>query len=463
MPADRLPASGPSVRARLLVAVVAGATVLVLVASAAVLVLLRSQTGAALDDVADARFASLSSAVAAGDTAPVAADPSAQLVTAGGSVVVGSPSLGRASLLDRRRAGAAASGPIEATVERAAGSWRVHAGPVRVGSGQAVLVVAADRGAVARVLERLTVPLAAVAAGLLLATALLAVASVRLALRPVGVMVQRASRASADGDLPVPPGNDEIARLAATLNAVLGRMRASVTRERAFIEGAGHELRTPLAVLHGEVELARTSTSYHHLQESLATAAREVDRLTELTDDLVLVAREGAAVDEMAAVVAGLGGVEPAGSALRPTDLRSLVPAELRRLASLVPRTTLSIDDSGVGGVTALVAGPDSAWQRVLANLVRDAGGAGASEAVVFLSTTADEVFLVLDDDRPAPAPEVVRGGRGLGPAIVDALVRARRGTVVLDRDPGGGARVSVTVPLARAVAQDEEQAVEQV
>ena len=478
MPADRLPASGPSVRARLLIAVVVSATALVVVASAVVLVLLRAQLTAGLDDVARARFDALASAVAAGDSSLVAADPSAQLLTADGAVVTGSPTLGEAPLLSPARAADAASETARSTVRRAPATgasatvWRVRAGPVRLGRGEAVLVVAADQSAVDRALDRLTLPLALVAAGLLLATTLLAVAGVRRALRPVGVMVERASRASAGADLPVPPGNDEIARLATTLNAVLGRMRASVTRERAFIDDASHELRTPLAVLKGEVELARTSTTYDDLQESLAAAAHEVDRLTELTDDLLLVAREGAAADD----ASGLGGasVEPAGSALRPTDLRVLVPVELRRLSSLVPRTTLSIDDSGVGGVTALVAGPDSAWQRVLANLVRNAGGAGATEAVVFLSTTADEVSLVLDDDGPGFADGLAgeqqagldrlrRGdgarsgsGSGLGLAIVDALVRARRGRAVLGAATGGGARVAITVPLARAAAEPE-------
>ena len=479
MPADRLPASGPSVRARLLIAVVLSAAVLVVVASAVVLAVLRAQLTAGLDDVARARFDALAPAVAAGDSSRVVADPSAQLLTADGEVVTGSPALGDAPLLRPSQAAVAASAATSTTVRRAPATprataatvWRVRAGPVRLGRGEAVLVVAADQSAVDRASERLRLPLALVAAALLAATTLLAVVGVRRALRPVGTMVERASRASAGADLPVPPGDDEVARLATTLNAVLGRMRASVTRERAFIDDASHELRTPLAVLKGEVELARTSTTYDDLQESLAAAAHEVDRLTELTDDLLLVAREGAAADE----ASGLGGaasVEPAGSALRPTDLRVLVPVELRRLASLVPRTALSIDDSGVGGVTALVAGPDSAWQRVLANLVRDAGGAAA--AVVRLSTTADEVTLVLDDDGPGFAdglagPEQAgldrlrRGGgarsgsgSGLGLAIVDALVRARRGRVVLGAAPGGGGRVAVTVPLARAAVEPE-------
>ena len=483
MPADRLPASGPSVRARLLIAVVVSAVVLVVVASAVVLVVLRAQLTAGLDDVARARFDALASAVAAGDPSLVADDPSAQLLTADGAVVTGSPALGAAPLLGPSQAADAASAATRATVRRgpatpratAATVWRVRAGPVRLGRGEAVLVVAADQSAVDRALDRLTLPLALVAAAVLAATTLLAVVGVRRALRPVGVMVERASRASAGADLPVPPGDDEIARLATTLNAVLGRMRASVTRERAFIDDASHELRTPLAVLKGEVELARTSTTYDDLQESLAAAAHEVDRLTDLTDDLLLVAREGAAADE----ASGLGGaasVEPAGSALRPTDLRVLVPVELRRLASLVPRTTLSIDDSGVGGVTALVAGPDSAWQRVLANLVRNAGGAGAADAVVFLSTTADEVSLVLDDDGPGFADGLAGedqagldrlrradgarsgSGSGLGLAIVDALVRARRGRVVLDAAPGGGGRVAITVPLARAAAEPDRE-----
>ncbi len=334
-----------------------------------------------------------------------------------------------------------------------------------------------DAGAAEAVLADVTLPLLGIGAGLLLATCLLGVLAVHRTLRPVAVMVERASRASAAGDLPVPPGRDEMARLAVTLNAVLSRMRAAVTRERALVAGVGQELRAPLAALRGEIELARTSTTYDDLQGSLAAADHEVSRLGSLTDDLLLVAREGAAADEQPG-----SSVEPAGTALRPTDLRTLVPDELRRLSAMVPRTSLSLDDSGVGGVTALVAGPDSAWARVLAHLVRDAGAAGAGHAVVRLATTADEVSLVVDDDGrcfagadsdhpgssavdgdgqqpggelPEPSEPTRRAAReaGLGLVIIDALVRARRGRVRLDAGPEGGARVSVSVPLARPAA----------
>ncbi len=331
---------------------------------------------------------------------------------------------------------------------------------------------AAGQDAAATALAGSGVPLLGIAGGLLLATCLLAWLAVRLALRPVAVMVRLASRASATGDLPVPPGRDEVSSLATTLNAALARTRAAVTRQRAFIEDASRELRTPLEALRGEVELARTSVTYDDLQESLASAAHEVRRLSDLTDDLLLVARESAAADDLAG-----SSVEPAGSTLRPTDLRALVPGELRRLGALVPRTSLSLDDSGVGGVTALAAGPDSAWARVLANLVRSAGSAGAGEVVVRLTTTATEVHLVVDDDGPgftegSPGEEQAgldrlregqeeRAGRGngLGMAIVDALVRARRGSVVLAAGDGGGGRVSVTVPLARALAEADDPA----
>ncbi len=346
---------------------------------------------------------------------------------------------------------------------------------------------AADQS-VDAVMGRLTTPLLVVGAALLLATCLLGVVAVRLALRPVGVLVLASSKASADGDLPVPPGRDETARLALTLNSVVSRMRGAVTRERALITATSRELRAPLAALRGEVELARTSVTYDDLQGSLSAAVHEVKRLTVLTDDLLLVAREGAAADELAG-----SSVEPGGTALRPTDLRKLVPDELRRLSALVPRTSLSLDDSGVGGVTALVTGPDGAWARVLANLVRNAGAAGAGQAVVRLATTADEVSLVVDDDgpgfsdgsrsvrdetgqgegghdeaggsgpdqggpptdeRPGDEPQGPVRGTGMGLLIVDALVRARRGRTELGDAPEGGSRVSVTVPLARAATE---------
>ena len=98
------------------------------------------------------------------------------------------------------------------------------------------------------------------------------------ALRPVEAMRRKAdeitSHAAASG-LPTTPGDDEIARLGATLNAMLARLEASFERERGFVADAGHELRTPLAILKSEIELAlRDGRSPEELVAALESPPR---------------------------------------------------------------------------------------------------------------------------------------------------------------------------------------------
>jgi two-component system, OmpR family, sensor kinase len=114
------------------------------------------------------------------------------------------------------------------------------------------------------------------------------------ALRPVEAMRSRAARISSaepQERLPVPPTNDEVARLGITLNAMLDRLGEAIAHERRFVADASHELRTPLAILKTELELALSqSRSPHEWRESLASAAEETDRLIQLAEDLLTMA-----------------------------------------------------------------------------------------------------------------------------------------------------------------------------
>jgi heavy metal sensor kinase len=115
-----------------------------------------------------------------------------------------------------------------------------------------------------------------------------------LSLRQVESMRRRAAAISADtpGErLPVPQTSDEVARLAETLNAMLERLEAALERERDFVADAGHELRTPLASLRTELELAlRHAQSSDELREAIRWSSFEVDRLSQLAQDLLLIA-----------------------------------------------------------------------------------------------------------------------------------------------------------------------------
>src|SRR5262249_34936130 len=115
------------------------------------------------------------------------------------------------------------------------------------------------------------------------------------ALRPVEEMRRKAASISAatPGDrLPVPAANDEVQRLAETLNDMLARLQTALEHERRFAAGASHERRTPLALLKTELELAlRHPRSRAELEDALRSAVEETDRLSALADDLLLIAR----------------------------------------------------------------------------------------------------------------------------------------------------------------------------
>ena len=90
----------------------------------------------------------------------------------------------------------------------------------------------------------------------------------------------------------VPATRDEVAALAGTMNDLLGRLQRALARQRAFAADAGHELRNPLAVLRGELELAaRPGRGLPELTAAVRSAGAEAERLSRLTDDLLLLAR----------------------------------------------------------------------------------------------------------------------------------------------------------------------------
>ena len=96
----------------------------------------------------------------------------------------------------------------------------------------------------------------------------------------------------APGTLPVPPRRDEISRLAVTLNEMLSRLQAALEHERRFVADASHELRTPVALLRTELELAlRRPRSPDEMRLALRSALVETERLSQLADDLLLLAR----------------------------------------------------------------------------------------------------------------------------------------------------------------------------
>ncbi|HEV3055727.1 MAG TPA: histidine kinase dimerization/phospho-acceptor domain-containing protein, partial [Solirubrobacteraceae bacterium] len=130
---------------------------------------------------------------------------------------------------------------------------------------------------------------------LLLLTCLAGYVLAERALAPVENMRAHAAAIAGEpegGRLPVPVARDELYRLGETLNEMLRRLEDALERERAFVADAGHELRTPLAILKLELELALTpGVSVDELRDRVRSAAEEVDRLAKLAQDLLVIAR----------------------------------------------------------------------------------------------------------------------------------------------------------------------------
>lgn len=292
---NRLP-----IRARLTLAFALAMAVVLAAVGAFLYVRLGSALDEAIDESLQARLAEVSAQVERGESVAPRGDPEeriVQVLDAEGNLVSGTAGLVEPLLEPGSLplATEAATWSIHDDVAGIDGRVRVLAATVDTASGMRVVLVGTsleDRDDAVQ--ELLTLLLVAAPIALLL-TSLLGYGLATLALRPVETMRLEAAAISATEPgrrLPVPDSNDEISRLGETLNAMLGRLEAALERERSFVADAGHELRTPLALLKAELELAlRRPRSEIELAAAVRSAADETDRLTQLAEDLLLLAR----------------------------------------------------------------------------------------------------------------------------------------------------------------------------
>ncbi|MGQ0464216.1 MAG: histidine kinase dimerization/phospho-acceptor domain-containing protein [Sporichthyaceae bacterium] len=270
----------------------------------------------------------LAAAVRAGDTQAVARDPLAQLYGPKGEVVVGSTALvGRRLLGEAEAVRADQRGATRTVTLETAGTGPIRLWSVALGPDLGVLTVGVSAEPVERAHRRLVL-LVLIAGPTMLALVLLAGwRAVRAALAPVErIRMQAEAISSLDSraKLSPVPGQDEIARLAQTLDGMLDRLHVAFDRERAFVDDASHELRTPIAVMRGELELAAEAVADGDragLDRALRAARSENERLERLAEDLLLLARERAGTLVVRA---------------EPVDLLDLCWSEALRLGELL-------------------------------------------------------------------------------------------------------------------------------
>jgi signal transduction histidine kinase len=403
----------------------------------------------AVDDNAQAEATTITSLVASGqlpDPLPAPADQPvlAQVVDAAGTVLAATPSASRVvpllpvSLVQNRPAGhafttdasALGSAPLRVIVTPA----RLHGSEVTVVSAVLFTDVHGTLTAMLRTLA-IAVPIVLVAAAM---ATWLAVGS---ALRPVDELRAAADRvADTRGrtapQLPALESRDELARLADTLNRMLARLHSATEQQVSFIADAAHELRSPLASIRTQLDVALSMPTDLAEWQQVATGVRtDVERVSRLADDLLLLARLDSGV----------------------TTHRTLV--DLRETADLP-------------GAPLEVVGDPQALRRAVDNLVSNARRHARQSVEVSVARQNGDVVVCIDDDgdgvaaqdrervfqrwlRLDDARDRDHGGAGLGLAIARSVARSHGGDVILTDSPLGGVRAVLRVPAADIVAPE--------
>ncbi|MGN6271503.1 MAG: sensor histidine kinase [Protaetiibacter sp.] len=271
------------------------------------------------------------------------------------------------------------------------------------------------------------------------------------ALRPVDAMRRRAETLDAVGSdelLPVGPARDEVAALGETLNGLLVRVRAAAVREHQMVADASHELRSPLAVLRAQLELAQRAVDPAQLRADLADAAHSAARLSRLAENLLVLSRL-----EAEQTPARSTGDDLVQAYLESSDrMRAIEGARVEYLVA----------DDSVDGVFAIA--PDDFGRLVdnlVGNAIKAAGESGTVHAT--LEGTPTGLRLTVADDGPGMPPDFLpialdrfttvdasrsRTGAGLGLAIVRTIAERAGGAALLE-NTHPGFRVVVTAPRA--------------
>ncbi|MGW5767313.1 ATP-binding protein [Streptomyces tendae] len=267
----------------------------------------------------------------------------------------------------------------------------------------------------------------------------------RRALRPVEGIRREMAAITASEDLarrvPVPGTHDEVARLATTTNETLAALESSVERQRGFVADASHELRSPIASLRTQLEVAAAHPELLDLDGAVADTVR----LQRLAADLLLLARLDAGE--------------------RPAEAR----VDLAALAREAAEGRTGVRVRGAEGPVS-VAGSRGQLGRVLANLLDNAQRHARSSVEVTVRRDGDAVVAaVADDGDGVPAADRERiferfvrldaarsrddGGAGLGLAIARDVAVRHGGTLTVHDAPAGGALFELRLPGDRAGA----------
>jgi len=275
-------------------------------------------------------------------------------------------------------------------------------------------------------------------------------------LRPIAELrrgAQDVTRTGRPSALPVPEARDEVHSLAITLNDMLSRLGAAQERQRGLVSDTAHELRSPIASIRAQLEVALDHPDSQDWRQTASDVLEDTLRLARLAEDLLVLAR----LDER-------DGRRPADQRV---DLTGLVLAEVgRHDGSRVPVLL-------AGQEHCVVTGDADGLRRMLGNLIENALRYARTEVTVGIVNDGQSVRLTVTDDGPGiPASDTQRAfgrftrldnarsrdgdgqdGAGLGLAIVRATAQAHDGTAWLE-DAEPGLRAVVLLPADRTEAR---------
>lgn len=315
--------------------------------------------------------------------------------------------------------------------------------PVGSGAERGVFVVAVFRSFETGDLGTITASLAGVGVVVLLLGAFLMWRTAQRVIAPVNAVTQTAHQIS-ESDLSrrIPgEGDDEVAQLARTFNDMLDRLESSFAAQRQFLDDAGHELRTPITIVRGHLELMGHDPAER--EETMALVMDELDRMARIVDDVMVLARSE----------------RPDFLGYEAVDVATLTQEVAAKAQALAPRRW-SVERAGRGVIVADRQRITQALVQLCQNAVQHTT---EDDAIVLASSVADgrARFTVRDTGPGVPVEEreriferFARGsgerreGAGLGLTIVRAIAEAHGGRVELTQHPDGGAVFTIDIPV---------------
>jgi two-component system OmpR family sensor kinase len=336
--------------------------------------------------------------------------------------------------------------------------------PIGEAHGEHVLQVAAPLAPIDQTVRKFALLMGSLATGVMAVAYLMGWREAQNVLRPMGEITDQAAAlgaASLSARITAHAQVMEFKSLVMVLNEMLARLERAFQSQRRFTADASHELRAPLNVLRGEVDVAlkrpRTDAEY---RDVLQRCREEVIRLTRLSADLLTLARADAGT--------------PADQ-LEPLDLYDVAASAVERYQPVASRRGLRIR---IEGRSAVVRGSSELLDRAIANLVDNAVKYANVPGEVLVSVADGETASVqVRDTGPGIAPRHLsqlferffradparprEEGSGLGLAIARAAAEAHGGTLTFEGNaPGGGAVFRLRIPAGPAMRIDRNPVV---